>query len=96
MEWPPCVVFSAEPQLVVCTCAGLAVRYPLRLIYDPATGKSRGFGFCEYEDPETAMSAVRNLAGRELNGRQLRIDSAANAPGDGFRGQQGNYWEGMR
>ena len=27
------------------------------------------------------MSAVRNLAGRELNGRPLRIDSASNAPG---------------
>jgi len=57
----------------------------LRLIYDPATGKPRGFGFCEYEDAETAMSAVRNLAGRELNGRPLRIDSATNAPGEGFR-----------
>lgn len=54
---------------------------PNRLIYDPATGKPRGFGFCEYEDPQTAMSAVRNLAGRELNGRPLRIDSATNAPG---------------
>ena len=31
------------------------------------------------------MSAVRNLAGRELNGRPLRIDSATNAPGEGFR-----------
>ena len=47
------------------------------------TGKSRGFGFCEYEDAETAMSAVRNLAGREVNGRPLRIDSATNAPGGG-------------
>ena len=56
-----------------------------RLIYDPGTGKPRGFGFCEYEDGETAMSAVRNLAGRELNGRPLRIDSATNAPGEGFR-----------
>lgn len=54
-----------------------------RLIYDPVTGKSRGFGFCEYEDSETAMSAVRNLGGRELNGRPLRIDSATNAPGGG-------------
>ena len=54
-----------------------------RLIYDPVTGKSRGFGFCEYEDAETAMSAVRNLAGREVNGRPLRIDSATNAPGGG-------------
>ena len=54
-----------------------------RLIYDPATGRPRGFGFCEYEDGETAMSAVRNLAGREVNGRPLRIDSAMNAPGGG-------------
>ena len=58
-----------------------------RLIYDPATGKPRGFGFCEYEDAQTAMSAVRNLAGRELNGRPLRIDSATNAPGgEGAKG----------
>ena len=34
---------------------------------------------------ETAMSACRNLAGRELNGRPLRIDSAMNAPGESFR-----------
>ncbi len=63
---------------------------PLRLISDPATGKPRGFGFCEYEDGETAMSAVRNLAGREVNGRPLRIDSATNAPGDGPRGPGGD------
>ena len=61
----------------------------LRLIYDPVTGKSRGFGFCEYEDAETAMSAVRNLTGRELNGRPLRIDSATNAPGGGGGGGGG-------
>ena len=61
----------------------------IRLIYDPMTGKSRGFGFCEYEDSETAMSAVRNLSGRELNGRPLRIDSATNAPGGGGGGGGG-------
>ena len=57
----------------------------LKLIQDPSTGKPRGFGFCEYEDAETAMSACRNLAGRELNGRPLRIDSAMNAPGENMR-----------
>ena len=57
----------------------------LKLIQDPATGKPRGFGFCEYEDAETAMSACRNLAGRELNGRPLRVDSAMNAPGENIR-----------
>ena len=57
----------------------------LKLIQDPVSGKPRGFGFCEYEDAETALSACRNLAGRELNGRPLRIDSAMNAPGESFR-----------
>ena len=65
-----------------------------RLIYDPATGKSRGFGFCEYEDAETARSAVRNLIGRELNGRPLRIDSATNAPGGGGGGGGGGGFSG--
>jgi hypothetical protein len=32
------------------------------------------------------MSAVRNLAGREVAGRPLRIDSAANAPSAGGPG----------
>lgn len=57
----------------------------LKLIQDPISGKPRGFGFCEYEDAETALSACRNLTGRELNGRPLRIDSAMNAPGESFR-----------
>ena len=65
---------------------GIRGVYIHRLIYDPATGRPRGFGFCEYEDGETAMSAVRNLAGREVGGRPLRIDSATNAPGGEFRG----------
>ena len=41
------------------------------------------------------MSAVRNLAGRELNGRPLRIDSACNAPSGGLGGM-GPPGEGPR
>ena len=29
-------------------------------------------------DPETALSAMRNLNGYEINGRALRVDSASN------------------
>lgn len=49
-----------------------------RLMYDHDTGKAKGFGFCEYEDKETAMSARRNLNGTELNGRALRVDLTEN------------------
>ena len=35
-----------------------------------------GYGFCEYQDQETALSAMRNLNQRELHGRNLRVDHA--------------------
>ena len=46
-------------------------------MFDRETGKPKGYGFCEYKDQETALSAMRNLNGYELNGRALRVDSAA-------------------
>ena len=59
---------------------------------DRDTGRSKGYAFCEYKDPETASSAVRNLNGQEINGRIIKVDYAdqdtvarpinANAPGD--------------
>lgn len=49
----------------------------IRLVYDRESGKPKGYGFCEFQDKETASSAMRNLSGYELNGRSLRVDSAA-------------------
>ena len=49
-----------------------------RIVFDRETGKPKGYGFCEYKDQETATSAIRNLNGQDLNGRQLRVDSASN------------------
>ncbi|KAG1691853.1 Cleavage stimulation factor subunit 2 [Nymphon striatum] len=48
-----------------------------RLVFDRETGKPKGYGFCEYKDQETALSAMRNLNAYELNGRTLRVDNAA-------------------
>ncbi|XP_014678486.1 PREDICTED: cleavage stimulation factor subunit 2-like [Priapulus caudatus] len=48
-----------------------------KLVYDRETGKPKGYGFCEYRDQETALSAMRNLNGYELNSRTLRVDHAA-------------------
>lgn len=49
-----------------------------RIVFDRETGKPKGYGFCEYKDQETATSAIRNLNGHDLGGRQLRVDSASN------------------
>jgi cleavage stimulation factor subunit 2 len=50
-----------------------------RLVFDRETGKPKGYGFCEYKDADTALSAMRNLNGYEMNGRALRVDFAENA-----------------
>lgn len=47
-----------------------------RLVYDRESGKPKGYGFCEYKDQETALSAMRNLNGYEIGGRTLRVDNA--------------------
>ncbi|XP_076045203.1 cleavage stimulation factor subunit 2 CstF64 isoform X2 [Oratosquilla oratoria] len=47
-----------------------------KLMYDRETGKPKGYGFCEYKDQETALSAMRNLNGFEIGGRPLRVDNA--------------------
>ncbi|KAF7298589.1 RRM domain-containing protein [Mycena indigotica] len=48
----------------------------LRLVSDRDTGRLKGYGFCEFADHATALSAVRNLNNIEVNGRSLRISLA--------------------
>ena len=59
----------------------------LRMVYDQHTGRSKGFAFCEYQDQETAQSAIRNLHDVEVHGRRLKFDSAANAPDERHKGE---------
>jgi hypothetical protein len=40
-----------------------------RLVFDRDTGKPKGYGFVEYRDSQTALSAMRNLNGYEINAR---------------------------
>ncbi|XP_067132737.1 cleavage stimulation factor subunit 2-like [Centruroides vittatus] len=67
---------ATEEQLKDIFCeVGPVVSF--RLVYDRETGKPKGYGFCEYKDQDTALSAMRNLNGYEFNGRALRVDNAA-------------------
>ncbi len=47
-----------------------------RVITDRQTGRSRGFGFVEYENDEEAKRAMDELNGKELDGRAIVVNEA--------------------
>jgi len=48
----------------------------VRIITDPYTGKSKGFGFVEMETPELAAQAIRELNEQPFMDRNLRVSLA--------------------
>jgi RNA recognition motif-containing protein len=60
-----------------------------RLITDRETGKSRGFAFVEFDTPQAAQDAIRDLDGHVLEGRPLRANEAEDKPRGGGRGSGG-------
>lgn len=77
---------SEEELIRICEEVGPVVSF--RLVLDRDTGKPKGYGFCEYRDEETALSARRNLQGYDINGRQLRVDFAENEKGSADRNRE--------
>lgn len=54
---------------------GITVK-EVKIIIDKFSGKSKGFGFAEFDTPELAQQAIDALNGQELNGRTLRVSKA--------------------
>ena len=46
------------------------------IITDRESGRSKGFGFVEMADAESAKAAIAALDGSELNGRQIKVNEA--------------------
>ncbi len=52
----------------------------VRIIQDPRTGRSRGYGFVELTSPDNAAKAVCALDGTAFNGRALMVSNARPKP----------------
>ncbi len=58
------------------------------IIVDKYTNRSKGFGFVEMSTPEEAQKAIELFDGKELDGRNLKVNEAKpmekRAPRDDF------------
>ncbi len=68
----------------------------INVITDRETGRPRGFAFVEMNDAESASKAMQALDGRDLGGRNLKVNEANERParsggGGGYGGGRGGY-----
>ena len=65
------------------------------IIEDRETGRSRGFGFVEMSSQSEGEAAISGLNGKEVDGRELKVNEAKpQAPRGGGGGRRGDYGGG--
>lgn len=64
----------------------------VKVINDRETGRSKGFGFVEMPDDESAQSAITALNGSSVKGRNIAVSQAEQKkPSGGGGGRSGGY-----
>ncbi len=48
----------------------------VKIIIDKRTGKSKGYGFVEMDSDASAEEALKNMNGKELSGRNVKVNKA--------------------
>ncbi len=61
----------------------------VKLISDRETGRSKGFGFVEMPDDESAQQAIEALNGSEVAGRNIAVSQAEERKPSGGGGNRG-------
>ncbi|RHZ69545.1 hypothetical protein Glove_283g86 [Diversispora epigaea] len=54
----------------------------VRIIYDKDTGRSKGFGYVEFSNSESAQKAL-SFSGKDVDGRTIKVDLADQKPKNG-------------
>lgn len=65
-----------------------------KVINDRETGRSRGFGFVTFAEEAAMNEAIREMNGKELDGRNITVNQAQSRGGGGGGGGNGGGYRG--
>jgi RNA recognition motif-containing protein len=80
--------FEARDEELRELFAGFGAVASSKVIIDNSSGRSRGFGFVEFEDQAEGRAAIAAVHGKEFGGRSLVVNEAR-SQGGGFGGGRG-------
>jgi cleavage stimulation factor subunit 2 len=83
------LAFSTTEEQLYTAFSELGRIVKVRMVSDNDTGKPRGFAFIEFEDPQAALSAIRNMNDYEINGRRIRVNFSNSSHLETLAGQLG-------
>lgn len=83
------IAWRTTEQEIGDTFANFGYVSSVKIITDKETGRSKGFGFVEFQDNSLLQTVIQQMNGYNLNGRQLRVN-AANG-GQNRQMQQNNF-----
>lgn len=71
------IPYDQTEEQILDLCSNVGPVTNLKMMFDPQTGKSKGYAFVEYRDLESSASAVRNLNGYQFGSRLLKCGYAS-------------------
>ena len=93
--------FNTSAQDLQDLFASIGTVQSANVIEDRETGRSRGFGFVEMSSQTEGENAIAQLNGKEVDGRELKVNEAkpqtrngGGGGGGGGRGGRGGYGGG--
>ncbi len=87
--------FSMSDQDLSDAFAQFGTVVSAKVVTDRETGRSKGFGFVEYDSEDEGKAAIDGLDGKELGGRTVHVSQAREReerPRRDFGGDRRNNW----
>jgi RNA recognition motif-containing protein len=75
-----CDLFKIFGEVVAC-----------KMVKDPDSGKSKGYGFVEFRDAERAKLAMKEMDGVRVSGRNVAVKASTSGATSDHRAKKSNF-----